>query len=381
MVKRIVKAIIVISCFLIIIGCSNDRQLEVNNHQEKKLMIEKKDQLKQQISIAAVGDMLIHSEVYEDAKTKNGYDFTPMLKDVKPFLKDATITTANQETVIGGQALGLSSYPSFNSPFEVGDALKDAGVDIVTLANNHTLDRGEKAIQQAIKHWEKIDMMYTGAYKSKKDQQRIRVYKTEAGIDVAFLAYTYGTNGIPVPKGKDYLVNLIDKEKIAKDVAQAKKQADAVILQLHVGTEYKMLPNQEQKDLVQFAADQGVHAVIGHHPHVLQPFNWVKGKNGNKMFVAYSLGNFLSGQDELYRRFGGIVKFQITKSEKDGKTTIEVNHPAFLPTFVKFKQEADFQVLPLAKVTNKDLKGAKEYYHEIKEHVSQWMPELKIMEP
>lgn len=130
--------------------------------------MEKKDQPKQQISIAAVGDMLIHSDVYKDAETKNGYDFTPMLKDVKPFLKDVTITTANQETVIGGQALGLFSYPSFNSPFEVGDTLKDGGVEIVTLVNNHTLDRGEKAIQQAIKHWEKIDMMYTGAYNSKK---------------------------------------------------------------------------------------------------------------------------------------------------------------------------------------------------------------------
>src|SRR5699024_4256921 len=119
---------------------------------------------------------------------------------------------------------------------------------------------------------------------------------------------------IPVPDGKDYLVNLIDKELMKEDIKKAKEQADAVVLSLHFGNEYERMPNEGQKELVQLAADHGVDVVIGHHPHVLQPIDWVEGEDGNKTLVAYSLGNFLSGQDEFYRRIGGIFKFSIQKT-------------------------------------------------------------------
>lgn len=204
--------------------------------------------------------------------------FSPMLKKVEPYLSDATITTANQESMIGGLELGLSTYPTFNSPKEIGNSLKDAGVDVVMMANNHTLDRGEMAIQQAITHWESLDMMYVGAYKDHADQKQTRIIETEEGISVAFLNYTYGTNGIPVPEDKPYLVNLIDQEQMAEDIAKAEAEADIMVLNLHFGNEYERVPNEEQKKLVQFAADHGVHAVIGHHPHVLQPAAWVEGK-------------------------------------------------------------------------------------------------------
>ncbi|SES97014.1 poly-gamma-glutamate synthesis protein (capsule biosynthesis protein) [Oceanobacillus limi] len=288
-------------------GSNSEQQREGINHSLKKLEISDSKQalnFKQEITISAIGDLLIHRPVYNDAKVEGGYDFTPMLKRVKPYLNHSTISIANQETMIGGEKLGLSSYPQFNSPTEVGDALKWAGVNVVSLANNHTLDRGEEAIQRAIEHWEQIDMMYTGAYKDEKDRENIRVMETDEGISVAFLSYTYGTNGIPVPVGKDYLVNIIDRELIAMEIAEAKDKADVVVLSLHFGNEYERMPSQEQKDLVQFAADQGVHVVLGHHPHVLQPLERVTGENGNETLVAYSLGNFLSGQDEFYRRIG-----------------------------------------------------------------------------
>jgi poly-gamma-glutamate capsule biosynthesis protein CapA/YwtB (metallophosphatase superfamily) len=337
-------------------------------------------EFKQEVTISAIGDMLIHNSVYNDAKVDEGYDFKPMLEQVKPYLSDTTISIANQETMIGGVDLGLSSYPSFNSPTEVGDALKWAGVNVVTIANNHTLDRGEEAIQRAIEHWETIDMMYTGAYKNDEDSENIRVLETEEGISVAFLSYTYGTNGIPVPNGKDYLVNLIDQELIASEINEAKELADAVVLSLHFGNEYERLPNQAQKDLVQFVADQGVDVVIGHHPHVLQPMEWVTGESGNKTLVAYSLGNFLSGQDEFYRRIGGIMKFSISKTVKDGETTIDVHTPQFLPTFVKYENWEDFEVLPMFQLTNDQLPNAQQHYEEIKAHMSQWMPDLTFME-
>lgn len=250
----------------------------------------------------------------------------------------------------------------------------------MSLANNHTLDGGEEAIKSAIEHWEKIDMMYTGAYKSKADSNELRVYETDEGISVAFLAYTYGTNGIPVPAGKDYLVNLIDKERMSKRMKEANQQADAVVLSLHYGNQYERMPSKEQKDLVQFAADNGADVVLGHHPHVLQPVDWVKGKNGHRTLAVYSLGNFLSGQDEFYRRIGGIFKFAIEKTIKGEKETIEVKAPRFMPTFVKFKDWANYEVAPMHELTNDELTNAQDHYQEIKDHMSQWVPELEFIE-
>ncbi|GAB3045512.1 CapA family protein [Virgibacillus ainsalahensis] len=369
------------SLFLSACSAENDT-VEMDVHESKKVGLQSKEALDytQKITFAAIGDMLIHERVYQDARIENGYDFTPMLEAVEPFLSNPTITFANQETMIGGEKLGLSSYPSFNSPHEVGDALKNVGVNVVSLANNHTLDRGEEAIQQAIQHWEKIDMMYTGAYKNQVDQENIRVFETKEEISVAFLAYTYGTNGIPVPEGKDYLVNLINKEQLAEEVAMAKEQADVVALSLHFGNEYERMPNEQQKDLVQFAADKGVHVIIGHHPHVLQPVEWVTGENGNETLVIYSLGNFLSGQDEFYRRIGGILNFTITKNNKTDKQSIEIEEPRFIPTFVKFSEETDYEVVPMYQLTEDELSDAEEHYQEIKAHMSQWMPELEFVE-
>ncbi|SDK30568.1 CapA family protein [Sediminibacillus albus] len=353
-----------------------DDSAKENASQEQK-------QESQKLSITAIGDILVHASVYNDAKTKEGYDFLPMFEKVKPYLGDTSITMANQETMIGGADVGLSDYPSFNSPYEVGNALKEVGVDIVTIANNHTLDRGEEAIQSAISHWEDIDMRYTGAYKSKEDSANIRVLSTEADINVAFLSYTYGTNGIPVPEGKDYLVNYIDKQKIVEDIESAKELADVIILSYHFGTEYQDMPSKEQKELVQLAADHHVHAVIGHHPHVLQPVDWVEGKDGNRTFAAYSLGNFLSGQDEFYNQIGGILKFDIEKMDEEqakGGQDFEVTAPRFLPTYVKFTGWKNFKVLPMYQLTNNELADAQLHYQQVKDHMSQWVPELKFIE-
>lgn len=339
------------------------------------------DVIVEEITISSIGDVLLHEPVYVDAWTGSEFNFSPMLKKVEPYLSDATITTANQESMIGGVELGLSTYPTFNSPKEIGDSLKDAGVDVVMLANNHTLDRGEMAIQQAITHWESLDMMYVGAYKDHADQKQMRIIETDEGISVAFLNYTYGTNGIPVPEDKPYLVNLIDQEQMAEDIAKAEAKADIMVLNLHFGNEYERMPNEEQKKLVQFAADHGVHAVIGHHPHVLQPAAWVEGKDGNKTLVIYSLGNFLSNQQGLYERIGGMFTFTVTKTTYREKESIEIHSPMLLPTYVTFREDMeDYEVVPMYSLTNQELEEADRHYKEIKTHMSQWMPELKFIE-
>lgn len=361
---------------------------EANNHKEgRQLENNLKDQLDlvpetNSITLGAIGDILIHGRVYRDAEVSNGYDFMPMLKPVEPYLTEPTITTANQETMIGGEAFGLSSYPAFNSPVEVADALKISGIDLVSLANNHTLDRGEDVIREAISYWNEIDIPYTGAYQSEADREQIRIIQTEAAIDVAFLSYTYGTNGIPTPEGKSYLVNRIDREQIASDVAKAKEASDVIVMQLHFGSEYERMPNQEQQDLVQYVADLGVDIVIGHHSHVLQPVEWVEGKDGGKTFVVYSLGNFLSGQDTLYRRIGGMIEVTIEKKVEKGEQKITITSPKFLATFVDYSEQtdSDYQVVPMYQLTEAQLENHDQHYQEIKAHMSQWMPELTFLE-
>ena len=385
MKKRItiLLALLCVAAF-ILVGCAD--KIDVTNGKGNAVrgsVVASKEfpSFSKEITISAIGDILIHSPVYMDAKTEGGYDFLPMLERVKDTLEASTITVANQETMIGGEELGLSSYPSFNSPFEVGDALKAVGVNVVTLANNHTLDRGEAAIQNAISQWETIDMMYTGAYKDQLDRENLRIYETEEDISIAFLSYTYGTNGIPVPEGKDYLVNMIDKDRIAEEVALAKEKADVVTLSLHFGNENERMPNEEQKELVQFAADQGVDIVIGHHPHVLQPMEWVTGKDGHETFVMYSLGNFLSNQQDLYQRIGGILTLSIKKTVKGDAEELEVHSPKFMPTYVTFSEDfTNYEVTPMYTLTKDELKGAHQHYKEIKAHLSQWMPELEFME-
>lgn len=370
---------------IVLVSCAGQNIESVQtaeDHIASNSAIQKKQNIKMEtsITVAAIGDMLIHAPVYRDAQTEDGYDFTPMLHQVKQYLQAPTVTIANQETMIGGEALGLSTYPQFNSPFEVGDALKTVGVDAVTLANNHTLDRGEEAIQRAIEHWETIDMMYTGAYKDEEDQKHIRVQETEEGISLAYLSYTYGTNGIPTPAGKDYLVNRIDREKIAEDMEVAKEKADAVIVSLHFGTENERMPNEEQKELAQYTADLGADVIIGHHPHVLQPVEWLTGENGKQILVAYSLGNFLSSQQEYYQRIGGMLQFSIRKTSQGDDAQVTVEEPAFLPTFMSYTNFEDYQVLPMFDLTNKELSGASNAYEAIKSHLSQWMPELQFIE-
>lgn len=322
------------------------------------------------LTLAAVGDILIHDRVYNKAKTPSGYDFNRNFQPVKPYLTAPDITIANQETMIGGKQHGLSSYPSFNSPHEVGDALKANGVDLVTLANNHTLDRGEKVILSALNYWNQIDVMYTGAYLNEKDSQNIRLIKKN-DITVSFLSYTYGTNGIPVPTGKDHLVNLIEVERIKRDILQAKKLSDVNVVSLHFGNEYERMPNDFQKEMVKVVTEAGGDIIIGHHPHVLQPVKWETASDGSKTFVAYSLGNFLSGQRREFKDIGGIVQLSVTKRQKGSQISIELTEPKFLATYV----DQPFVIHPM-----KDLPAMKKSYGEIKSHMKQWVPELTFFE-
>ncbi|WP_139364884.1 CapA family protein [Sutcliffiella halmapala] len=350
---------------------------EVRIHQNKQMEAQEKA-FRTEATISAVGDLLIHSTVYDAAKTgESSYDFNPMLDRVKGYLQDTDISIANQETIIGGTEIGLSNYPSFNSPFEVADALQNAGVDIVSIANNHTLDRGEKAIMNAINHYETIDMQYVGGYKSKEDRATLRTI-TKKGITFSFLSYTYGTNGIPIPEGKEYFVNLIDREVIERDVKEAQENSDVVVVAMHWGVEYILLPNSEQEDLADFLAGLNVDIVIGHHPHVLQPMKFLERPDGNKMFVVYSLGNFLSGQKDDYKDIGGIVQLKVEKFVDGDNTKIDIKVDDFIPTYVSQVNPTKYHVVPLKDAASFGFPNAKAKTEEMLNHMYQWLEDEEI---
>jgi len=323
-------------------------------------------------SLSAVGDILIHERVYLDAKNENSYDFNPMLEKVTPFLEQADLTIANSESIVGGSEIGLSTYPAFNSPYEIGSALKNSGVDIVTLANNHTLDRGRSAIENAIHYWDQIGMVHTGSYLSNDERAEVTLV-TRNNITFSFLSYTYGTNGIPTPGGMDYLVNRIDPLVIQQDLKHAREVSDVVVLSLHFGQEYQNMPNAEQIELAHFSADNGADIILGHHPHVLQPTEWIDAADGRKAFVVYSLGNFFSGQDGLDRQIGAILHLDIVKKVTVDSTTISLQNPAFTTTFVKSSNAKNYE-MDLLKNVDKNLNDA------TKTHLSTWIKDLEFIE-
>ncbi|MFP8782781.1 CapA family protein [Planococcus plakortidis] len=324
------------------------------------------------VSLSAIGDVLIHEPLYEDARTGSGYDFDAMFAPIQPFLESSDITVANSESIIGGSEIGVSSYPSFNSPSELGDAMKNAGIDVVSMANNHTLDRGVQAIENAISHWRAIGMVSSGSHLSAQQRADIPVLERN-GITLSFLSYTYGTNGVPTPVGRPYLVNRIDRELIRQDLAHARKHSDVSVLSLHFGNEYEMMPTQEQAELARFAAENGADIILGHHPHVLQPPAWIDTADGRRSFVFYSLGNFLSGQKGVERRIGGIVHLEIDKLETAEGSSIDITNPAFTPTFVQHDGFRDYEVLLLKDINE-------EWNANTKAHLATWMPELEFRE-
>jgi poly-gamma-glutamate capsule biosynthesis protein CapA/YwtB (metallophosphatase superfamily) len=326
----------------------------------------------EKITIGAIGDILIHDTVYKDAFNGSQYNFNPIFEKVKSILETPDILTANQESMLGGVEIGVSSYPMFNSPHEVADALVNTGVDIVSLANNHTLDKGERGILSATDYLNSIGLPHVGSFLNEEDRRKLRILHKN-GIKLAFLSYTYGTNGIPIPNGKDFLVNLINREQMKEEIHRAKQEADVVVMSIHWGNEYQRKPTSEQKDLANFLANEGVDIIFGSHPHVLQPMEWIETADGRKSFVIYSLGNFISGQIWDYKDIGGMATVEITKQVTESGKKIELSNPHFYPTFVSSKNFRNYQVVPLDQAGSYGLENAAAKNQEILEHMHQWL--------
>jgi poly-gamma-glutamate capsule biosynthesis protein CapA/YwtB (metallophosphatase superfamily) len=288
------------------------------------------------ISISVVGDLMCHSTQFDYAKVdKDSFNFVQFFKEVKRYLSAADFTLGNLETVTAGKENGgYTGYPNFNTPSSYISALADAGFDMLINANNHSLDRGEIGIKKTIEEIKKNHLSYTGSYTSEKDRDSIRIFDIN-GINIAILAYSYGTNGHEIPKGKSYLVNLINFDLVGKDIAKARNEgAEVVLVHYHFGDEYKREPTQFQLDVVNKTIALGADLIIGGHPHVIEPTKFFKTQNAklDTGFVTYSMGNFFSNQRKRYTDAGMILTIKIHKNFSSNLIYIEEIN--FLPTWI-----------------------------------------------
>jgi poly-gamma-glutamate synthesis protein (capsule biosynthesis protein) len=272
-----------------------------------------------EVSFVAVGDNLIHDAIYEAAYTDNQYDFKPFYQALKPLIKQHDLAFINQETMLGGVELGLSSYPSFNSPVEVGDAIIDAGFNLISIANNHTLDRGERAIVKTIDYFAGKDVYFSGA-KKQAESEDVVVFEIN-NIKFAFVAYTMWTNGQKHPEGKTYLANVYSRGKAKLDIEKYRDQVDFFLVSMHWGTEYQDEPSLAQMNEAQYLAQLEVDVIIGHHPHVVQPIKIIENDEHNT-YVAYSLGNFMSAQVGVDRKIGMTFHMKFNKTTDLNNQTV-----------------------------------------------------------
>jgi len=263
------------------------------------------------VSMVAVGDNLMHQQLLDEAKGEQGYDFSGYYTNIKSFIEAADLSFVNQETILGGDDLGATGYPNFNTPEVMAKNLYDVGFDIVNGATNHSLDKGGQALMNSIQVFKKYpDMKYIGLYESQDARDTITVVEKN-GIKIAFLSYNQMNNGHEMPN--DYCMNLFDKSQITQDVENAKEISDFVVVSCHWGDEYDTKGNSFQKEYAKLLADLGVDVVLGTHSHTLQPVEWVEGKDGHKTLVAYSLGNFVSGMMEEETQLEGMLSFDLKK--------------------------------------------------------------------
>lgn len=317
------------------------------------------------------GDALLHASVYNDAKQENGdYDFSSMLKALEDVIPKYDLAFYNQETILGGKELGLSTYPAFNSPQEFGDNMLSLGFNLVSLANNHTLDRGEKAVRSSLAYWKDKPALTAGSYESFQTRNAPKILEKN-GIKYALLAYTYGTNGIPVPKGKEYLVNVYTKVMLENDIRAIRKQVDLLIVSMHWGIEYEFEPSAEQKKYAKLLADLGVDLVIGTHPHVVQPVEYI-----GDTLVFYSLGNLISAQKGTNKRIGMLGSVEIEKLE-NGKVAIKNPKAELIYTYYNSRFR-DFKLMWFSELNNAILPDYKKIYKQYTNIITQGKSEIQI---
>lgn len=289
----------------------------------EEVSTEQIDEISPTLTLIMVGDMLMHTPVENSALQADGsYDFSAIFTHTKDLIQEADLAIVNEEVIIGGEELGVSGYPAFNAPYELGHELVETGFDVICHGTNHALDKGKRGLLNCVNFWEENypQTAILGVHDSQESQDEIYLYE-QNGMAVAILNYTYGTNGIPLPEDMPYAVDLLEEERVINDIKQAEELADFTIVCPHWGTEYLLETDSQQKKWTNIFLEYGVDLVLGTHPHVIEPVEWVVDEEtGHEMLVYYSLGNFVnwtssSGDGIANRMVGGMAQVTLEMDE------------------------------------------------------------------
>lgn len=293
-------------------------------------------------TIVSFGDTLCHKPVFNAAYDEETgiYDFSSMFKYVEKYFQNSTINIGNCESPMAGSERGYSGYPTFNAPEHLAIDLKELGVDIMTTSNNHTLDKGFSGLSSTLDFLDDAGIAHVGTARTEEEQNTI-LFMDLNGIKTAFLSYTYGTNGIPVPEDKEFCVNLIDEDLILKQIEQAKNEgAELIVASMHWGIEYQTTENAEQDRLAEFLIKNDVNIILGSHPHVLQPMKMLEVNNDEgeekEGLVIFSQGNFFSNQTQENTQNTAIFNIEVKKDGKTGEVTVE--KVTYAPIYVNRKE-------------------------------------------
>ncbi len=314
------------------------------------------------LSMVMTGDALVHSAVYKDAKLSgDSYDFTKQIEKIAPIIKQYDLAYYNAETIIGGRELGISTYPCFNTPEEFAEAMLASGFNMMSLSTNHTMDKGEKGIIYSCNYWKTKDVLATGSYLSEQERTTPNI-KEKNGIKYTMLSYTMLDNGLKTPEGKDFYNCMYSNDKAKADIERVRGLCDVLIVSIHWGVEYSQTPTAQQRQIAKYLAEQGVNIIIGTHPHVLQPIEFI-----GDTVVYYSLGNFLSAQDSTVKLTGVLSSLKINKTENaDGSKKITLSDFSNELIYTKYNKTGNgwvnFKVYPFGELNETILPGYKNTY-------------------
>ncbi|MCM1348858.1 MAG: CapA family protein [Firmicutes bacterium] len=291
------------------------------------------------------GDAMQHIKQIDAARTSSGeYDYSSYFTALEPYIKSADFAVINLETPLAGAP--YTGYPTFCAPDSYLTQIQKSGFDFILAANNHTLDKRDKGLLRTIDQFNKHSIPYAGIYRNKAERDSVNPVICDVnGFKIAFLNYTYGTNGIKIQG--DVVVDYIDKNQIKEDIKKAREAgAEIIAACMHWGVEYVLLPNAEQKALADFLEDEGVDLIIGGHPHVIQPMEMrVSKKHNKKVFLVYSLGNFISAMRKDDTQGGAMARVKIKRNEL-GQAVVDT--ATYRLVFVSQPTPADykFRLLP-----------------------------------
>ena len=310
------------------------------------------------IEILAVGDNLFHKSLSQSGMKEDGtYDYTPIYRGTKYLISKADIAVINQETPMAGEEYGIQTYPRFNVPQQISNAMVWAGFDVVTFATNHILDMGREGLINTAQYWKEKhpQVLVTGISLSQEERDAVPYVECK-GKKIAFLNYTYGVNSGNLGR-QPYLLNTLSEETVRRDIARAKEVCDYVIVLPHWGVEGRMEPTDDQYNMALILADAGADVVIGTHPHVVQKVQWVTGANGHRTLVFYSLGNFISLQDTAAKMLGGMARLRLKIDAQTGELTLDDYRMDYLVTHFLFEPELEsftqMTVIPWESYTRK----------------------------